>query len=64
MARYVIQDGGTFYVHTLNPDETEIEPEVTYGYPEEVTDYDMEGAMAARRWFLDCFSPQAEFIFV
>ena len=44
--------------------DPEIEPEVTYGYHEEIVDSDLEGARVARQWFLDRFSPHAEFIFV
>ena len=64
MARYVVQDGGTFYVHTLDPSEAEIEPETVYKYPWHVGDFDLVDAQLARVWFLEGFSPQAEFVFV
>ena len=66
MARFVIQDGGTFYVHDLDPEETEgiLDPEQVFTYPWHVGDYDLVDAQLARVWFLDGVDFRVEHIFV
>ncbi len=66
MARFVIQDGGTFYVHDLDPEETEgiLDPEQVFTYPWHVGDFALDDAKQARAWFLAGVDSEVEHIFV
>ncbi len=58
--RYVLQDGGDFYIYLTNEAE---EPQTVRHYPAIIADHDLESAKRARVWFLQLY-PREEFIFV
>ena len=65
MKRYVMQDGGDFYVFNTDPGEAlDAEPDDIHNYPWHVGDFNLTDVKLARAWFLEGVSSQDEIIFI